>query len=147
MKRLIARARNDEGGAALVLCLVFLTFFGVVTVALLDYTSSSILSTSGYRESRDRVYAADSVAEGAINRVRVYRDQRNANGCFQSTVNGQSLRVDCAGAGPTDNVTMTVCSSVTAPCPANDVRLVAVVKYSTNLPTAPIKVSSWSVRK
>jgi Tfp pilus assembly protein PilX len=148
MNRLLARLRHQEEGAALVICLAFLAFFGVVAVALLNYTDTSIRGTISYREARDVVYAADGAVEGAIHRVRVDRNQRNANSCFQTTMNGQSFRVDCSGTNPTDPVTFTVCPSTAAtPCPASDIKLVAVAQYSTAAADAGVKISSWSVKR
>ena len=61
---------HGERGASLVIALVFLSVFGIVTVAILGFGDASLRSSQGYRTQRAANYATDAALDGAINRVR-----------------------------------------------------------------------------
>ena len=68
MKR--AGRLHGERGASLVIALVFLSVFGIVTVAILGFGDASLRASQGYRTQRAANYATDAALDGAINRVR-----------------------------------------------------------------------------
>jgi hypothetical protein len=153
MKRLLRRARAEETGAALVMTLVFLGFIGVIAPALLDYSETSLKSTVGLRQARATVSGADSVLEGAINKVRSDRSLYTATDCFHSTINTVEFRVDCTQTATfTDNLHVTftaVClqvAGVAADCPSPATRGVANVQFSNATSAAAVRINSWSVK-
>jgi hypothetical protein len=151
MSRLLQRARTEESGAALVMTLVFLGFVGLIAPPLLNYSQTSLRATVGLREARGVVTGADSVLEGAINKVRANRSLYTATDCFRSTMNTVALRVDCSQTATfTDNLhaTFTTClQTAVIPCPAADIRGIATVQFSDATNAAAVKINSWSVKR
>lgn len=148
MNRLTARLHQEEGGAALVICLAFLAFVGVMAVALLNYSSTNLKATVKLRELRADLSAADAFAEMAIAETRQQDGSSRVSSpyCYSGSgkaVNGKVMHVQCSSTDFKD-VTFTVCYH---PCNAADVRLVAGVRYDTTAPGSPAKITSWSVRK
>src|SRR5687767_13996711 len=99
MNSLLQRARSEETGAALVMCLVFLGFIGVISVPLLNLTRTSLRASVSAVDTRNVIYAADGVTQGAIHVLRGVN--RNAAGsvgpnCFRTTTNGLDFKADCS---------------------------------------------------
>src|SRR5687768_13607635 len=111
MNRLLQRARSDETGAALILCLVFLAFIGVIAVPLLNLTRTSLRASISTVETREAIYAADSVTQGAIHVLRgVIRNPGSVGpNCFSTTVNGLGFKADCSRDPVTEKVTIATC--------------------------------------
>jgi hypothetical protein len=157
MNRLLHRARRDESGAALVMCLVFLGFVGVIAVPLLNLTRTSLRASVSGVETRNVIYAADGVTQGAIHVLRGVN--RNAAGnvgpnCFNTTVNGMAFKADCSRDPLTEKVTITTCPASAPACTGNEIRSVAEAQYldtGTNAPTfaagARVNITKWSVRR
>lgn len=148
MNRLRRRAR-DEQGAVLLIALGFITFVGVVAVAVVNYTHTNLRATISLRDVRSRQLSADGVVDGAINAVRLDSTKGNVNSCFPAiTINGQSYRVDCSSANSGTDVTFSAClNSVAAPCPAGTALVRATVHYTRSTTPAAVQITSWSVRR
>jgi Tfp pilus assembly protein PilX len=109
------RRLRDEDGAALLLALAFMVFFGLVITVLLGFAEASVRVTQNLREQRDVVYAADGAMDGAIQYARS-NPEAGAFGrpascsapcvpCITYTValNGETATVTCVStAEPTD---------------------------------------------
>lgn len=66
MTRRPAPAARSEGGAVLVIALVFLVAIGLVLTALVSLTGTNLTTTSNLQSQRSREYAADAAVDGAI---------------------------------------------------------------------------------
>jgi Tfp pilus assembly protein PilX len=149
MRRRIDRC---EQGQVLLLALGFVTFVGIIGLALGSYVTTSVRASTKLRDTRSLEFAADGVVDTAINKVRTDPAAATA-GCLQPgtvPLNGQSLRVDCATGADAHAVTFTVCTqdAVTTGCPGEAV-LIASVLYGDPINGAPrsIDVTGWSVRR
>src|SRR5437879_5717516 len=122
MNRLLAR-RREEGGQTLLLALGFLTFFGVICAGLLNFAFTNLRSSISLRDVRAVHFAADGAVDAAINRARFDASAgfpiQSGTGCLPTTtVNGQSLYVDCSASvsGAVSTVTLLSCQSSVSPC-------------------------------
>lgn len=118
------RARRDDQGYVLLLALGFVTFVGVIAVALVSYTTTNLRATVNLRQLRSEQFAADGAVDGAINVVRNHTSPATAN-CFGATLNQLSIRVDCSG--PLPDVTFTACPAGVGACTPSSAVLVAQV--------------------
>ena len=156
MNRLLRRARGDETGAALVMCLVFLGFIGVIAVPLLNLTRTSLRASVAAVETRNAIYAADGVTQGAIHVLRgVVRNAGSVDSnCFRTTINGLAFKADCSRQAATETVTIKTCLASAPSCAGSEIRSVAEAQYlnpATNAPTnaagARVNITKWSVRR
>jgi hypothetical protein len=69
----IQRIRREEDGAVLLMVLAFVTFVGVLAVAVLNYATTNSLATARLRPVRAAQSAADGATEGAVNKLRQFR--------------------------------------------------------------------------
>src|ERR1700674_4796335 len=69
MKRMFGTSGNEEG-QILLIALAFITFVGVVGVALLSYAATNLHSTNVLRQLRAEEFAADGAVTVAVNSLR-----------------------------------------------------------------------------
>ena len=97
---------GGEDGAALLLALAFLVFFGLVITVVLGFAEASVRKTTNLREQRAIVYVADGATDAAIQYARV----NTAVGAFGAvpcmsvdpytvTLNGRTATVTCISVG------------------------------------------------
>jgi Tfp pilus assembly protein PilX len=87
---MIGGARNDDGGAALILALVIISVVGLVAVATLSFAFVGVRTTVALREQGADVYNADGAAQVAVNALR--KDTFNgAAGQCVTTASAMSL--------------------------------------------------------
>ena len=145
---LLERRRQEEG-VVLLLVLGFVAFVGLLSVALLNYSATSLLSATRLESLRTRQLMADGVIDGAINVVRPLDAPASlpANPCFSYTLgNGQAYRVDCSG--NTVDTTFLACQSSVACTPGSTI-LTAGAHYERSLPSprTTVTITKWSVKK
>ncbi len=163
--------RNDEG-AALLMVLGFIVFMSAITGGLLSYLSTTIKHRVPLDAIRAREYAADGAIEDAITRVRSLAQPRtapcgsgpgNVSGHYQLTLNGTTIRVNCArantfvivGANPLEqtNIVFTACEENGFDCTDSTAIIRAQVNYEMPVvQTGPAVVNrtyiqSWSVHR
>ncbi len=69
-RRHLALRMRGERGTSLVIAMMFLSVFGLVSIAILGFGDVSLRATAGYRTQRAQNYATDAALQAAINRVR-----------------------------------------------------------------------------
>jgi hypothetical protein len=112
---------SGEAGAVLVLALVFLVTVGLITTALLQWSSNDLNNTSNFKSGRSVVYAAGGATEAAIWSAR-YSLTSGANVTCPGTgssisIGGQAIEVWCT---TVSNVNSAATRVVTlSACPAN----------------------------
>jgi Tfp pilus assembly protein PilX len=141
-----SKIRRDDQGYVLLLALGFVTFVGVIAVALVSYTTTNLRATIDLRQVRAEQFAADGAVDGAINAVRNSASPPPAN-CFNAALNKQQIRVDCSGAFP--EVTFTACLETGSACSSISAILVAEATIVNPGPvnSGPVTVNSWSERR
>jgi hypothetical protein len=117
------RRPRDESGTALILAIVFTVVIGLITSATLSTVASGLNDRVTLDAVRNREYSADGGIEYAIAQIRGITPSTGYQGpalspCgpYYNTLNGVTVRVDCAGA-PTftlsqieqQNVVFTAC--------------------------------------
>jgi Tfp pilus assembly protein PilX len=65
-----ARNRHDEGGAALIIALVFILTMGLLTGVLVTLASTNLAATTNLEAQRVGQYAADGALEVAVQSIR-----------------------------------------------------------------------------
>jgi hypothetical protein len=96
----LRKARDDEGGSALVLALIFLAILAVGMTALLVFADTSIRTTVGLRSQEGNSYAADGAVNAGINAIRGDKTQGVSGGACtvpSVTANGVTPAVTCVG--------------------------------------------------
>ncbi len=139
MNRLRRRFQTEEEGAALIICLAFLTFAFLIVGALLNMSYTSLRATSKLKIVRNTDYDADAAMEQAIATIRVDPARGYFNACPSIDVPalnnvGSGMRVDCTALlKPVfqREVILSVCpaSEKTKPCPDDKSLLQARVSY------------------
>jgi hypothetical protein len=118
---------RDEDGQVLILALGFLVFFGLVIGTLLNFASTSILSTERLREQRATVYAADGATDAAIQVGRVNPAVGAYGGALCQPATSQPLLTTTATT--TDHTAASVvCTSTADPLQAD-----RTVSYTTSV--------------
>lgn len=142
--------RQDERGQVLLFALGFLTFVGVLAVAVAGYVTTSFRSSDDLRRVRSLEYAADGAVDTAITAVRGPADTPSIATCPPGPIriNEIDMRVDCTAPVPLPgnplDVTFAACpADAGVPCPAADVVLLAEAEFSGN----KITLTGWSVRR
>lgn len=148
------RRARQEDGAVLLIALGFITFIGVVAVALGNYAFTNLRATIALRPVRAAEFAADGAVEGAINKLR--QDPTACAGDktnfykVSPVINNQPVDVDCdeLATSPSLRVLFIAkCASGGAPsCPAGTKLLVARVRLEGSVPSVKAIVESWSVQ-
>lgn len=94
---------RNEGGAVLILALVFVLIVSVSVLALLSLGGGSLLSTGNLRILRSTEYAADGAVDAAMQATRysynAYTTSGNClpNGARTVTIAGVTVMVNCSG--------------------------------------------------
>ncbi len=95
--------RSRDEGSALLMALVFVLVIGLVISALLTQTTTSLKTTQVVRDNADKVYAADSGLEHALESLRLDRTYCPAPGDAESlpsiTSNGHTVELQCSNEG------------------------------------------------
>lgn len=150
MSRLVAGMRTrgaDEQGAVLMLTLGFLTCIAVITVALANYSTTSLRATVNLRDLRGAQVTAASAVDGAVNSVRFDQTKANSVGCFTATLNSITVRVDCSGATTGTDTTIALSGVLTSVTP-NRQLIAAHVRFERSDPAnVLVQVVDWSVKK
>lgn len=141
MNRVLSRA-TDESGAVLLLALGFITFVGVIGIALITYATANMHASAQIRQLRSAQYAADAAVDSAITRVRYDQTQKTKSGCFTDTSNGVQMRVDCSFDGTSGEVIFDAFRVSGGPAV-----LEARAKLDWTSTPATVSVTEWSVRK
>src|SRR4249919_906092 len=81
---------RGERGTSLVIAMLFLSIFGLISIAILGFGDISLRATAGYRLQRAQNYATDAALQAAINRVRNDSAIGRDPGVFPSDVCGPS---------------------------------------------------------
>ena len=98
------RDLRDDGGAVLILAVLFVLVVGLVGGALVGFAGSSLSQTSALRGDRARSYAAESAIQVAINQLRTGSGTAAGTAGYQQpvscptvavTVNATTLQVMC----------------------------------------------------
>jgi len=147
MKKRLAAQAADEQGTVLMLVLGFMVLVGVMIIPLANYATTSLRTTINVRDLRSVQVSAESATDGAINAVRFNQALAGSGGCFNATLNGQTVRVDCSG--PTSGLTTTVTFTawLTSVSPARQI-LTADASYNRTNPLAvTVALNNWSVKK
>ena len=158
MMRRVRSMRGDEGGMALVMALMFVTFAAVLIAATLGLASTNLRATLALETARGSYYDADAAMESAIATIRVDTDNGYVGLCpsytpaFTLNVSSTPVRVDCfPQVAPLyqRRVVLLVCrSSVAAPCPDAQALLRADVKfYDDQSFGRAVAVQTWSARQ
>jgi hypothetical protein len=141
-----------ESGQVLLIALAFITFVGVVGVALLSYATTNLHATIVLRQLRSQEYSADGAVDVAINMLRNNTALVCGTTFFvaaPSLLNQQGIVVNCArngGALPLDvTFTATCGNSGTSACPSGVALLVARVTFTGTAPSVATRVETWSV--
>jgi hypothetical protein len=94
---------DAEGGATLILTLIFVVVIGAVVAGLLSLASTNLLATTNLQNQRNLEFAADAAVDGAIQSLRHQAPTSPVtcpnfpSGAGQSvTVNGDQLVVECS---------------------------------------------------
>jgi Tfp pilus assembly protein PilX len=82
---MIGGARNDDGGAALIIALVIISVVGLVAVATLSFAFVGIRTTVALRAEGADVYNADGAAQVAVNALRKDTFNGAAGQCVTTT--------------------------------------------------------------
>ncbi len=94
------RGRRGERGASLIIALVFVSAFSLVTVASLNYASTSYKQSNATRSARDAAAAAEAATQTLINAMRYDitwgRDGSSCSGVTYSVGDGRTATVTCA---------------------------------------------------
>jgi hypothetical protein len=144
---------RDERGAALLLALGFLVFFGLVVGAMLTFTGASVLASDRLRDQRATAYAADGAMDAAIQvgRVNPGLGAYGASPCMKASAFTST-------ATTTDATVATVtCESIASPMDLDRTvrftatvggirELVATVLFHDGTGTSPpgVEVLSWT---
>jgi Tfp pilus assembly protein PilX len=149
----MGRLRNEDG-AALLIALAFLVFFGLVIAAVLGFAEASVRVTGHLREQRDTVYAADGAMDGAIQLARMdpsvgaFGKPASCSApcvpCITYSVilNGKTANVTCVSiADPVDLQRRVVFTASVDGVP----RVTAEVAFDDLAPPpAPVDIESWT---
>lgn len=102
--RRLRRRPTDDTGASLLLAIAFMTFLGLVSTALLSYTSASLRSTASTNIKAQSTYDIDGALQAAVNQIRTDGTYTNAPAdppCAPLTFLGPNtkteLQVTCVG--------------------------------------------------
>jgi hypothetical protein len=151
---------SDEGGAVLILALVFVVVIAFMLVALVDLTGNDLLNSVNLHNQRSVEYAADGSVDAAIEIVR-YNAGEGGLGepCPLSSftgpnnLNGVDVSVNCVPLQPTQPGTRMVqfnaCPGSVSSCGSG--LLQAVVTYTdfdtSNAPSVgySASINSWLV--
>jgi Tfp pilus assembly protein PilX len=144
---------RDEDGAALLIALAFLVFFGLVIGVVLGFAEASVRVTQNLREQRDTVYAADGAMEGAIQLARLDpsvgafgKPAECSAPCvpcitYSVTLNGKTADVTCLStADPVDLQRRVVFTASVDGTP----RVTAEVVFGDPASPAPVDIESWT---
>ena len=153
MSRIITafrRRKSDEQGVVLLLVLGFVVFVGLIGVAVMEYSTTSLRSASNLRKVRATQFAADGAVDVAINRVRLDAAWATNNDCFSYTFpsSGQPVRVTCSVPNSTkpNDVHFVAYRKLTNPL--GDPIMVADVRFDrTNPADVKTQVLTWSVAR
>jgi len=66
----IRRRLRAEEGASLIAVIIFVTIFGLVTSAILEFAGTGLRTTKTVRDERAKLVSADGAIDGAINAIR-----------------------------------------------------------------------------
>lgn len=131
------------------MALAFITFVGVVGVALLSYATTNLHATVVLQQLRSQEYSADGAVELAINMLRNNTALPCGPKLFVAVgLNQQNIVINCSqnGVAPPLDVTFTAtCGSGASACPAGVPLLVARVTFTGTVPSVATKVVTWSV--
>ena len=162
MSALATAPRHEDRGAALILAIGFMLFVGAITASLAFLISSGFANRGTLERVRDREFAADAAIQDAITSVRLVTDRSAEVTCAgqRTTLNGVTIRVDCASAagltGGTDNLVLsqrnlifTACEDTGVPCTEETAVIRAQVNFEQRYGKNVTKtyVQSWSVNK
>jgi hypothetical protein len=100
----VRRHTRDEGGASLIAVIIFVTIFGVVTSAILQFAGTGLRATKAVREERAKLVSADGAIDGAINAIRGSKKGLPSEGecpTFTLSANGSDpeVTVTCQAVG------------------------------------------------
>lgn len=97
----MTRRVNDEGGASLILVVIFVMVFSVIMAAVLDLTGTALRTTSSYADLGDEQRVVDDAVEGAINAIRNSNTAGLQDGACDDYVY-ESITVTCTPVGDDD---------------------------------------------
>ena len=149
MRRRTAGSGN-EAGQVLLMALAFITFVGVVGVALLSYATTNLHATVVLQQLRSQEYSADGAVELAINMLRNNTALPCGPKLFVAVgLNQQNIVVNCSRnpvAPPLDVIFTATCGNPsTTACPSGAPLLVAQVTFTGTVPSVATRVVTWSV--
>src|SRR6185437_4634592 len=120
---------RNETGAVLVLALIFLVTVGLISTALLQWSSNDLKNTSNFKAGRSVVYAAGGATEAAIWSARYSFTSGSDVTCpgtgSSITIGGQAIEVWCS----------TVASSTDPPSAASRVVTLSACPAGTPVTT------------
>ena len=141
------------------LALIFLIIGSFVVIPLAGLATTNLQNTAPFISLRQDAFAADGAMDLAIESVRYSATAGYPNGACPSittTLNGQTIRVDCTantpGPGESRNVSFVACTNgAPTDCPGSSL-LDATADYSDFTPTGDVQVGyamrvlSWEVQ-
>ena len=95
-------AQEMDGGAALIVALVFITVGSFLVVALTNLTGTNLLNTSGVQAQRNIEYAADAATDAALQSSRYHSSGTCSSfslelSSAQTKIDGFNVYVSCVG--------------------------------------------------
>ncbi len=149
----VSSQRDGEGGAVLVLALIFVIIMAVSLLAVVNLGGDALRNTANLKGARSLEYAADAATDAAVEAVRysyyAFDGVNNNTGCVPDgavltvpdsasmpSINGITMNVTCSGvpvatppAQNTRTVTFYACQQGLGSCTAGNSALVAQVVF------------------
>jgi len=159
---MIARSRShgDDHGAVLLLAIGFVLLVSAIAAALAALIVSIGATGNSLQQTRNRQYAADAAIQQAITKVRSQNRATDPICGDVSTLNGTTVRVDCAYAvtvvGNVDNqvlaqrnVIFLACTNTGTACAQDATIIRAQVNFEQKYSGEVTKtfIQSWSVNR
>ena len=152
-------AKRDEGGAILVLALVFVIATGLVGIALASLATTNVMATKGFQTKRGTEFAVDGAVDAAIQQMRYSTNTVSSTTlCFTAgqggTINNTTVFVYCSPGGPPPanyqrSINFQACAVANATCPNSQQELTATVNFADYYHGVPelgasLQIASWS---
>jgi hypothetical protein len=147
LRRIGAASMKDEGGAILILALVFILLMALSILGLLTFGGTGLKNSANLQGQRDLEYAADGAATAAIQSVRYSYQYYPVDdggptlpclpdGATSMTIDSDTMAVGCTGTLPqpvpqqsTRVVTFYACLQAIAPCSPDNAIVAATVGF------------------